>query len=60
MKKSEIISDIVNHDIVGNHISLETGGKLLAQLSIGADPNRVCGRKQEKVGIELTFGVENA
>ena len=60
MKESEIISDIINHDIVSNHISLETCTKLLAQLGIGTDPNRICSCEEEKVGIELAFGVQNA
>jgi hypothetical protein len=60
MKESEIVSDIINHDVVGNQVSLEARTELLAQVVIGIDPNRVGRRKQEKVRIELSFGVQNA
>src|SRR5260370_18606995 len=60
MKERESVGDVLNLNVIGNHIAFQTGPKRFAKLRLGIDQKTLAERGNEDVAVQFAFRIEHA
>src|ERR1041385_6742761 len=60
MKERESIGDVIDLNVIGNHIAFQTGPKRFAKLRLGIDQETFAERGNKDMPIQFAFSIEHA